>query len=96
MAYLEVIHQVIMWRIYWEGDSMRSIASGWEMDELNVIREHKALVDHLQRAIQKDKAFEPLKVRPGLKRIALDMKREKKEGPFTKLFDQHAAGTGGR
>ncbi|MCB0328871.1 MAG: hypothetical protein KDD70_04390, partial [Bdellovibrionales bacterium] len=86
LAHLEVIHQAIIWRIYWDGDSMRSIASDWEMDELNVIREHKALVDHLQRSIEKDKAFEPLKVRPGLRKIALDMKRNKEEGQFTKLF----------
>lgn len=88
LAHLEVIHQIIFWRIYWDGDSMRTIASDWEMDELNVIREHKALLDHLQRAIQKDKAFEPLKVRPGLKRVALDMKRDKTIGPFTKLFSE--------
>ncbi|MCI5064801.1 hypothetical protein MRY87_03645 [bacterium] len=92
LAFLEVIHQIILWRIYWDGDSMRSIASEWEMDELNVIREHIALIEHLSRAIQKDKSFEPLKIRPGLRARALEMKREKTVGPFTKLYtdqDKH-------
>ncbi len=85
LAHLEVIHQVIIWIMYWHGDSMRSIASEWEMDELNVIREHKALVDHLQRAIEKNTSFEPLRVRPALKRIAIEMKQKRKMGPFTEL-----------
>ncbi len=85
---LDVIHQIILWKIYWEGESMRSVASSWEMDELNVIREHKALVDFLQKCVSRDKALEPPRVRPGLKRIALDLKREKAVGPFTEILSR--------
>lgn len=86
MARLEVIHQIILWRVYWEGESMRAIASEWEMDELNVIREHKALVEYLQKCIAKDRGLEPLRIRPGLKRVALDLKRSNTMGPFTKVL----------
>ncbi|NBW39732.1 hypothetical protein EBR25_01880 [bacterium] len=88
LAHLEVIHQIIIWRMYWHGDSMRAIASEWEMDELNVIREHKALVDHLQRAIEKNSSFEPLKVRPALRPLSIEMKQRKQAGPFTELYAQ--------
>lgn len=88
IAALEVVHQTIMWKIYWEGDSMRSIASGWGIDELNVIREHKALLEFLYSSISRGKVTKQLRVRPGLKDIALKLKRKDEIGPFQRMLEK--------
>ena len=49
IALLEVIHQQLLWSIYWEGLSLRSLADEWQTDELNVIREHKILLEWLTK-----------------------------------------------
>lgn len=85
LAYLEIVHQLILWRIYWESESMRGIASSWDTDELNVIREHKAILEYMQRAMETGKRTAPLRVRPGLKTISLQLKKKTKIGPFAKL-----------
>jgi hypothetical protein len=86
MATLEAIHQIILWRIYWETESMRSIASSWETDELNVIREHKALLAFLHSSIARGKTTKPLRVRPGLKEISMKLKKKDPKGPFLKML----------
>ena len=86
MGSLEIVHQVLLWQTYWEGKSMRNLASEWEMDELNVIREHKVLLSHLQKCITKGKSVVPPRVRPGLKEIALKLKKKLKIGPFSDLL----------
>ena len=48
LATLDVIHQSILWELYWNGLSMRSVADHWGVDELVIIREHKQLVEFLQ------------------------------------------------
>ncbi len=88
MAKLETIHQVILWRIYWEEESMRSVASDWEIDELNVIREHKAILEHVQKALMKGSISQALRVRPGLKQTALQLKRDGTEPPFSKMYKE--------
>lgn len=82
---LEPVHQVLLWKVYWEGISMRMIASEWETDELNVIREHKALMMFLQKSFQKGKPAVLPKVRPGLKDTAIRFKKLGENGPFTRL-----------
>lgn len=86
IAALEPVHQLILWKTYWEGASMRTVATEWETDELNVIREHKVLLTYLQRSMSKAKDNKLPKVRPGLKDISLQLKRDKVEGPFTKIL----------
>jgi DNA-directed RNA polymerase specialized sigma subunit len=83
MAALEVIHQIILWEMYWEGNSMRGIASEMRTDELNVIREHQVLLIYLQKAIARGKVLQKLKVRPGLKAAALKIRKENQKGPFS-------------
>ncbi len=83
---LEIVHQIILWRMYWESESMRSIASSWEMDELNVIREHKVLLEFLFKALSHTKAPTPPRIRPGLKAIALKLKRSKTPSPFQEFL----------
>jgi hypothetical protein len=84
---LELIHQVLLWEVYWEGNSMRSLASEWETDELNVIREHKSLLEFLQKSIALGQAAKGVRVRPGLKDIALRMEHEGREAPFSALIE---------
>jgi DNA-directed RNA polymerase specialized sigma subunit len=86
MAQLEVVHQLILWRIYWEGLSMRGVADDWETDELNIIREHKALLAFLHKSISKGKVAQVPKVRPGLKTISLRFRKEGKKPPFSELM----------
>ena len=85
LAQLEPVHQEIIWKVYWEGFSLRNVADGWEIDELNVIREHKVLLAFMQKALTKGKGVPNPKVRPGLKKPALMLKQKKEPGPFTKI-----------
>ncbi|HMO02858.1 MAG TPA: hypothetical protein PKD37_07420 [Oligoflexia bacterium] len=79
---LEPIHQQLIWRIYWEGLSLRNLAEEWEVDELNVIREHKVLLAYLQKSFSAGKPSLKPKVRPGLKAIAVKLKRSNHTGEF--------------
>lgn len=85
LAKLEIVHQFIMWFAYWEGLSLRNIADNWNTDELNVIREHQALLIFLQKCLTKGKSLPQMKVRPGLRPIALKLKQESTEGPFSRI-----------
>lgn len=85
MASLEPVHQLLMWRVYWEGESMRTVATEWETDELNVIREHKVLLAHLLKCLSTQKVVPPPKIRPGLKNVALKLKRSQPKGCFTAI-----------
>ena len=85
IALLEVIHQQLLWSIYWEGLSLRSLADEWQTDELNVIREHKVLLEWLSKSTKNGKKALIPKIRPGLRTIALKMKKDKINGKFTEL-----------
>lgn len=84
---LEPVHQSLLWEVYWEGNSMRTVATNWEVDELSVIREHKSLLDHLQKTFEKTKPTQKLKVRPALRRIGMTLKKES-SGPFQSLIEK--------
>lgn len=86
IATLEPVHQLLLWKVYWEGQSLRTLAADWETDGLNVIREHKSLLAFLQKSFSKGKAFQKPKVRPGLRLPALKLKREGSAGLFTELL----------
>ena len=88
MTALEPIHQMLLWLLYWEGESLRGIAGIWETDELNVIREHKVLLEYLQKSIQKGKANPPPRVRPGLREISFKLGKESPVGKFTALLEE--------
>lgn len=83
VATLEPIHQLILWKVYWEGISLRSLAEEWNTDGLNVIREHKTIIEYLHKDISLKKDFlNRPKVRPGLRSKAKDVSI----GPFTELL----------
>lgn len=86
IASLEAVHQLILWRTYWEGVSMRTVASDWETDELNVIREHKEILSFLQKSMSTQKETKPPKIRPGLREIAMKIKKDKTPAPFAQFL----------
>ncbi len=88
VAGLEVVHQLLVWKIYWDGLSLRNLAEEWETDELNVIREHKALLAYLAKQVSMQKQIGKPKVRPGLRIISLKLKKEKKPGIFSELLNK--------
>lgn len=92
MAELEPVHQQLLWKIYWEGLSMRGLADEWETDELNVIREHKVILEYLQKSFAPSFRAHALKVRPGLRQIAIKLKRIHSRGEFSQFI---SAGSGG-
>ena len=86
MTHLEPIHQLILWQLYWEGESLRGIASNWNIDELNVIREHKVLLEYLQKCISKGESLPPPRIRPGLRDTAQSLAKDSDTGKFTALM----------
>ncbi|RME61573.1 MAG: hypothetical protein D6780_01380 [Candidatus Dadabacteria bacterium] len=87
LAKLHLIHQVIVWRVYWEGDSLRGIAADWNIDELNVIREHKNILSYLEKFMTRTREPRALEVRPSLKEIVLKLQQDGIKPPFV-LFLQ--------
>ena len=85
---LEPVHQTLMWLLYWEGYSLRGIADHWQTDELNVIREHKVLLEYMQKSLAKGKAAAPPRVRPGLKDVSSIVKKDSPNGCFNELLQE--------
>lgn len=87
MAALDPVHQAIIWAVYWQGQSMRSLAEEWEIDDLSVIREHKEILEYLCSQLEagRNAKVRPLKVRRGLRGMALQLKRNKDAGPFAQF-----------
>jgi len=85
---LEPVHQAILYEIYWKGQSMRGLASEWEIDELSVIREHKEILAFVFEALEAPSSvsIKPLKVRRSLRIIAQKMKKENTSSPFESAF----------
>lgn len=92
MASLEPTHQWLLYRVYWDGISLRTVASEWETDGLNVMREHKVLLAYLQKSMALGKPAAIPKVRPGLKSLVQKFIKEGSKGPFTDVIaSSHAA-----
>ena len=87
VASLEPVHQHLLYKVYWEGLSLRTVAGEWDTDGLNVIREHKQLLIYLQKSLShgKNNVIKP-KVRPGLRPKATDLKKTGDSGPFSTLL----------
>jgi DNA-directed RNA polymerase specialized sigma subunit len=96
LAELEPIHQAIMWSLYWGGQSMRSLAEEWEIDELTIIREHREILAHLSTrfAAGRLKQLKKLKIRPSLRAVALQMRKKKAEPPFSRFTVSAATALG--
>lgn len=86
MASLEPTHQWLLYRVYWDGISLRNVAVEWETDGLNVMREHKVLLVFLQKSMALGKPAPKPKVRPGLKPLVIKFQKEGSKGPFTDVL----------
>ena len=93
LSHLEPVHQEIVWAVYYKGQSMRSLAEEWEIDDLSVIREHKEILKHLSNRIESPKSNirTKLKVRRGLRTIAQALRRKKNDGPFSRFMEAASA-----
>lgn len=85
---LEPVHQFLLWKTYWEGNSLRTVAEGWETDELNVIREHKVIIEYLSKCFASSKKGVRPKIRPGLRPVAFRLKKDLEVGPFTQILEE--------
>lgn len=85
LATLDPVHQIIVWKVYWEGLSLRGLADEWKTDELNVMREHKLIIAFLVKATTTSREQERMKIRPALRQVALDIRRAKSRGPFSEM-----------
>ncbi len=86
MASLEPVHQWLLYKVYWDGTSLRNVATEWETDGLNVMREHKVLMAYLQKSLAQGKPAPTPKVRPGLKPLIAKFKTTSAMGPFTDVL----------
>ncbi len=88
LSELEPVHQEIVWAVYYKGQSMRSLAEEWGIDDLSVIREHKVILNHLSDRIEGGPAKrKPLKIRRGLRTLAQNLRRKNEPGPFSKFLE---------
>ncbi len=88
MSVLDPIHQWLLYRVYWDGLSLRTVAAEWDTDGLNVMREHKVLLAYLQKSIAMGKPVATPKVRPGLKQLAGKLNKDGSKGPFTNVLQE--------
>ena len=86
MASLEPTHQWLLYRVYWDGISLRNVAVEWDTDGLNVMREHKVLLLFLQKSMALGKPAPKPKVRPGLKPLVIKFQKEGSKVPFTEVL----------
>ncbi|MCC6932972.1 MAG: hypothetical protein IT292_06930 [Deltaproteobacteria bacterium] len=74
IANMDAIHQMILWLIYWQGQSMRAVASDWGLDELAIIREHQSIIEYVSNRMTESRKAKPvpLKIRPKLRKLKID------------------------
>ncbi len=85
---LHVAHQWIIWKVYWEGYSLRGLAAEWKADPLTVIREHQAILNYLLGVFNKKQGLSPPKVRPSLKKVISNQKLNLGTVPFLKFLEE--------
>ena len=86
MAVLDPVHQWLLYRVYWDGLSLRTVAEEWDTDGLNVMREHKVLLVYLQKSLAAGKPAPKPKVRPGLKALISKLSTDNGAGPFSAVI----------
>lgn len=87
MAKLEAVHQLLLWKIYWEGNSLRRLAGEWKTDELNVIREHKVIVEFLHKHFTRGRNIKFPRVRPGLRHVIGNLTEKQEKGVFATFLE---------
>lgn len=80
---LDKVHQWLIWKIYWEGHSLRGLAALWNADPLTIIREHQVILGFLSSILgQGASKSTPPKVRPSLRKVIADLNLEAIPSPF--------------
>lgn len=88
IAQLENVHQQILWSIYWQGTSQRSLAEQWHVDELAIIREHRDIIEQLGELYDgKSSALKKIKIRPVLRKKALELHTTNTPPPFRQFIN---------
>lgn len=84
---LDVVHQEILYNLYWKGSSMRSLATEWEIDELAIVREHREILLYVSSRLDgsKKKQAEKPKVRRGLRTVQQKLRKDKTPAPFAQF-----------
>jgi len=87
LSELEAVHQSILWNLYWCGQSMRSLAEEWDLDELTIVREHKEILSFVQNKLEnpKGRLARKLKIRPSLRSVSLLLRKKKEDPPFARF-----------
>ena len=87
LADLDPIHQNILWELYWQGQSMRALASEWGIDELVIVREHQSILEHISTRLENPKATasKRLKIRPKLRDLTDKVSNALELSPFAKF-----------
>jgi DNA-directed RNA polymerase specialized sigma subunit len=86
LADLGSVHQNILWFVYWQDYSLRSLAEEWGVDELVVIREHQTLIEYLSKRFQNARGHRvDLKLRPKLRPLGEILNDSEHEFPFKKF-----------
>lgn len=93
LAQLEPIHQAVLWAIYWGGQSMRSLADEWEIDELTIVREHREILKFVLNRVNnpKGRITKKLKIRPSLRPVAQALRKKQESPPFSRFAPIAAA-----
>lgn len=93
IATFELIHQLLLYRVYWEGKSLRQLAIEWEVDGLTVIREHKVLLEYLAKRMSDTPSGQaqievklPV-VRQGLQEKSHELKLANETSPFATFLE---------
>jgi DNA-directed RNA polymerase specialized sigma subunit len=85
---MDLMHQYILYDVYWEGKSLRQIAGEWKTEPLNIIREHQSLLAFLQKTMTAEKKrISVPKIRPGLRDLANSFGGNPKESPFARFLN---------
>jgi DNA-directed RNA polymerase specialized sigma subunit len=85
---MDLIHQHILYDVYWEGKSLRQIAGEWNTEPLNIIREHQTLLSFLQKTMTADKKRISIpRIRPGLRDLASTFTMDSKPSPFARFAE---------
>jgi DNA-directed RNA polymerase specialized sigma subunit len=88
---MDLIHQHIIYDVYWEGKSLRQIAGEWKTEPLNIIREHQSLLAFLHKTMSADKKrISVPKIRPGLRDLAYNFTHDTHPSPFSRFVLEDA------
>ncbi|MCS6962201.1 MAG: hypothetical protein NZT61_06855 [Deltaproteobacteria bacterium] len=87
IARLDKIHQWLIWKVYWEGFSLRGLASAWDSDPLTIIREHQVILSYFSNIFLKNlEKTTPPRVRPSLKKVFARLKLLNQPSPFEEFL----------